>query len=169
MLLRLLSLLPTVAANFALMPAQAIAGVIDCSGQCSWQSVICLTSDIKFNITPEDLAEFLNNLSVHASAHNWREPDEGILANDSKLANQDCEKCDMIDECGKADLKLIVDHNFACLHLTERKAQESNVLCQCLMNSLSGDGKTKIIQCKKEHNIAAENHETCQLGVSHCS
>ena len=100
------------AANFALNPAAAMAGIVDCTTRegrfLFTEATKSLTSDDeKMDCTPTELVTFLKRVATRADLHGWDVQETGALVLPHRVGDPNPEWINLIEEYGRVPLDLI--------------------------------------------------------------
>ena len=101
---------------------------------------------------PDALQGFLEDLSNGAVEFGWLVPATGTLnMNTGTLANP--VHASLIEECGTITIDQVRTQETIAIMANNRRSQDSFMLCNCPMNSLSNTGKGKVNIWKKEFTV----------------
>jgi hypothetical protein len=157
-------------AQFSLTPARAIRGVINYSLSSGIKlynkATSPLNNDNPFDCTSDKLFPFLKMLADRAKEFGWYDQITGILsieAEDSTPAEPKYEN--LLEQYGQITLERIREHERAYINTHTRRAQDTLQLYMCLMNSLSTEGKSKILIWEKQYQIGDKGSGTLLLKV----
>lgn len=144
------------AAQFALTPAAAMVGVIDVGsqeGRKLYENGIKKLSEDLYDCQANDLHTFLATLDERATEYGWNDEIGGILRipkdPEDLLQGMDY----LIDKYGTIDSERIRRFERTYIGQQVRPAQDNYVLFKCLMNSLSKEGKKKVIIWKDDYTV----------------
>jgi hypothetical protein len=141
---------------FALNPAAAIDGVIDygtIEGRKLYGYATKKLDEELFDCNAEGLYQFLQSLGNRASEYGWDNDAEGIIKIPENDIDADAELFSLIEEYGQLTMERIREYDTTYIDTDGRQAQNSYMLYQCLMNSISKEGKKKILIWKDDYTI----------------
>ena len=133
--------------NFALTPAIAVVGIIDYNtnvGRKLYELATAKVAEELYDCKPDGLYQFLQSLSDRARAFGWDNEIDGILQIPEDPNDPMSETMSLIDNYGVITLEQIRRWEDKYVHLQVRPAQDTWMLYQCLMNSISKEGKDKV-------------------------
>ena len=148
---------------FALTPAKAYNGIVDCTtnkGRKSHNSAtksLC-HSDEGFDCTPKDLHGFIEELADGTQECDWdhADPDETwdnqgalVVARENPDDNEDTESWNLLQNHGQIDIEALKTQAPQCLGSEPRRTQDDVMLHKCLFNSFTDAGRQKILIWKK--------------------
>lgn len=141
--------------QFALTPAMALDGIIDYKttrGRKMYAAATTKLSEDLYDCNAEDLYAFLKALRERAREYGWETAGVGIMSIPDDPANPNAFKS-LIDNHGEIDIETI--RAFEEFYITgeSRSAQDAAMLYRCLMNSLSKEGKKKILVWEDQYQI----------------
>jgi hypothetical protein len=140
---------------FALTPAVAITGVINyrkTSGRKLFESATSKLDEELYDCKPEGLYQFLQSLSQRAQDMGWS-GDDGILMIPEDPFDADSDLVYLVDNYGVVDLAQIRSFEEQYLIGNSRASQDNYQLFKCLMNSISKEGKNKILIWKSQYTV----------------
>jgi len=142
---------------FALAPAHAVDGVIDLhssEGKKLFTSGIKPLSEELYDCTADKMFQFLMDLEDRANMYGWNHPAYGILQIPRDAANPLEGGVDyLIEQYGEISIERIRAFEETYIHEQVRAAQDSFILYNCLMNSLSSEGKQKVLVWKSKYKV----------------
>ena len=144
------------AVPFALNPAQAITGVIDFTIDSNvklHKRATSKLSDDLFDCVPEDLNQFLKTLSDRASEYSWNDEVVGIMMIPEDPTDPSTVYKNLLTNHGEITLEQVRRFEESYIMTATRAAQDTSMLYQCLMASLSKQGKTKIMVWEGQYKI----------------
>jgi hypothetical protein len=102
---------------------------------------------------PDGMLQFLQSPSVRAPEHGWDNEINGILQIPEYPADALSETNNLIESCGVLASESV--RAFEASHIAPqvRLAQDTHMLCKCLVNSVSKEGKSKITIWKDQHHV----------------
>ena len=142
---------------FALTPATAVGGIIDYSttqGRKMYASATAKLSEDLYDCNAEDLYAFLKTLRERAREYGWETPGVGIMSIPDDPVNP-TEFKSLIDNHGEIDIEMIRTFESSYVQGQSRSAQDAAMLYRCLMNSISKEGKRKILVWEDQYQIGA--------------
>jgi hypothetical protein len=140
---------------FALTPAIAIQGIINyqkTSGRKLYLGATAKLDEELYDCKPEGLFQFLQSLAHRAQNIGWNAED-GILMIPDDPADIASAQTYLIDNYGVTTLESIRNFEASYIDRNNRGAQDTNMLYSCLMNSISKEGKTKILIWKSQYTV----------------
>jgi hypothetical protein len=155
-------------AAFALNPAQAIEGVIDYStteGRKLYNSATSRLDEELFDCNADGLYQFLQSLGHRASEYGWDNINEGIISIPENQVDANPEEYSILTEYGQLTMEMIEEYETTFIDTEGRQAQNTHMLYQCLMRSISKEGKKKILIWQDEYHIDGNKSGTLLLKV----
>jgi hypothetical protein len=147
---------PPAIAVFALTPAVAVQGVVDLTtnvGRKLYESATKKVAEELYDCKPEGLYQFLQSVSNRARAFGWDDPVNGILQIPEDAADPQSVTDNLIENYGRISLTDIRAFEATYLHQPVRPAQDAWMLYQCLMSSISKEGKDKITIWNNQYTV----------------
>ena len=141
--------------EFALSPAMAHNGIIDYSttqGRKMYSAATAKLSEDLYDCNAEDLYTFLKALKERAREYSWDMDGVGIMSIPDDPVNPTMFKS-MIDNHGEIDIETIRAFEEVYVQGRSRSAQDAALLYKCLMNSISKEGKKKILVWEDQYQI----------------
>ena len=138
---------PQPAPNFALSPALATRGIIDYSTRAGERIYSSATKELdptRFDGEAQGLMVFLELLEERASNFGW---DTSIMM----IPDFNGNPIKLLSGYGTITLRQIRAHEESYIFTQSRNAQDSNLLHECIMNSISSECKVKLTIWKKEY------------------
>ena len=142
---------------FALTPAMAHEGIIDYTtarGRKMYAAATSKLSEDLYDCNAEDLYAFLKALRERAREYGWETPGVGIMSIPDNHVNPTDFKS-LTDNHGEIDLESIREFEESYIQGRSRSAQDAAMLYKCLMNSISKEGKRKILVWEDQYQIGA--------------
>ncbi len=143
---------------FALTPAVAVQGVIDYNtneGRKLYSSATHKLDEELYDCKPEGLYQFLQSLNNRAQEYGWNDDIGGILHIPEDVTDPYSDTNYLIDTYGVISLEQIRKWEESYLNLPIRPAQDAFMMFKCLMNSISKEGKLKILIWKNQYTVGA--------------
>ena len=140
---------------FALTPATAVGGIIDygtAQGRKMYAAATAKLSEDLYDCNAEDLYAFLKALKERAREYGWETPDVGIMSIPDDPVNPVDFKS-LIDNHGEIEIDRIRTFEESYVQGQSRSAQDAAMLYRCLMNSISKEGKRKILVWEDQYQI----------------
>ena len=134
---------------FGLTPALASRGVIDYqsrSGERLYASATKQLEDEKYDGEATGLHQFLESLEKRASNFGW---DTGIMM----IPNANGPPSSLLRDYGTIEIQNIRQHEISYITSPTREAQDTNLLHECIMNSISREGRAKITIWKNDYMV----------------
>ena len=141
---------------FALTPAIAIVGIIDYStnvGRKIYESATAKVAEELYDCKPDGLYQFLQSLSDQARAFGWDNDIGGILQIPEDASDTLSNTNNLLDNYGVITLREIRQWEKKYITQQIRPAQDNWMMYQCLMNSISKEGKDKITIWKNQYTV----------------
>ena len=138
---------PPPAATFALSPALATRGIIDYSSRAGEKIYSSATKELdttKYDGEAQGLIAFLELLEERATNFGW---DTSIMM----IPDVNGNPTNLLTEYGTLTVEQVRAHEESYLNTQTRNAQDSNLLYECIMNSISTECKAKLTIWKKEY------------------
>ena len=107
-------------------------------------------STVGYDCDPNGLYQELETLSERAHIFWWINPG-GIMWTPESLVTAPTTRRNIIEEFGIINYATILPWDQSYIHQPTRAAQDTNHLYQCLINSLTKEGKTKVTIWKKDY------------------
>jgi hypothetical protein len=144
------------AAAFALSPAMAIPGVIDFTSRAGKGVFRYSTEKLDeelYNCQPDGMIQFLHSLSVRALEYGWDNEVTGIMMIPEDATNVLSNINNLIENYGQISLDTIQAFEATYIDQPIRPAQDTYMLYKCLMNSISKEGKSKIMIWRSQFHV----------------
>ena len=145
----------TTATMFALTPAAASSDVIDYKtayGRKVCDEAIAALTKEPFDCELDGLFSFMKALKDRARGQDWM-GGTGILDIPEDISDINSKTANLIDYYGTISLEKIKKHEETYIGNTVRAAQDTYNMYQCLMSSISEQGKSKILIWEKDYLI----------------
>ena len=158
---------------FALTPGAGLAGVIDYStaeGR-KFYSIATrpLDPDNRYDATPEGLLPFLKELNRKATEYNWNAYDDtvnwegqGILTIPDNVNDNNCDSKPLLNDYGQISLEKVREYSALLIDQQTRDAQDIRQLYTLIMNSLSPEGRDKVMVWEKDFTV---NNMPCGISL----
>jgi hypothetical protein len=143
-------------AAFALTPASAVQGVIDMTtseGRKLYSSATHKLEEDLYDCQPDGLYQFLATLHTRAQEFGWNDPIGGILQIPEDATDIASDTLYLVDNYGQIPLPRIREFEETYLDQPIRPAQDAFMLFKCLMNSISKEGKNKILIWRQQYTV----------------
>ena len=155
-------------ARFYLNPASAMVGILDFtkveSRKYFHKATKKLDSEELFDCSPENMHHFLKLLEYRASEHGWDDYISGVLWIPEDATDPNSELRYLPNEYGRVTIDQINAFERTYLGTERRVAQDSYMLFQCLMNSLSKEARMRIEAWENEYIIENNSGIKSQSG-----
>ena len=141
---------------FALTPAVAVLGVVNLTtnvGRKLYESATQKVAEELYDCKPEGLYQFLQSVSNRARAFGWDDQINGILQIPVDAADPNSVTDNLIENYGRISLADIRAFEETYLNQPIRPAQDAWMLYQCLMSSISKEGKDKITIWNNQYTV----------------
>ena len=132
--------------QFALTPYQAINGVIDYTtvgGRKYYEKATTKLSEEGFDCQTDSLRSFIKDLERRSEAFGWSNPADGILFIPDQVPNAN-HKTNLLRSYGEIDIDTIFNFEETYIDKRNRQAQDTRMLYECIMNTLTKDAKNMI-------------------------
>ena len=142
---------PQAQVPFALTPALASRGVIDYrsrSGERLYTSATKQLEEEKYDGESYGLHQFLESLEKRSNNFGW---DTGIMKIPS--TTQGGAPSNLLRDYGTIDIERIRNYEDSYIDTPTRDAQDTNLLHECIMNSISKEGRAKITIWKRDYTV----------------
>lgn len=140
---------------FALTPAIVVEGIIDFrleEGRKIYSSAIAKLDDELYDCKPEGLYQFLQSLNNRAQDFGWND-EIGILMIPEDPEDEDSPTEYLIENYGLMSIDRIRRFEETYLGQESRAAQDNYMLFKCLMNSISKEGKNKVVIWREQYTV----------------
>ena len=148
--------IPPVAVTFALTPGQAFVGPIDFygkEGQKYYNNATRSLDKEHFNCVPDELYHFLAMLKMRSAKFGWDEHQTGVLLIPKNYGARTGDMTNLLEEYGIMDVDKLRQYEKTYVATSTRLAQDDRLLFQCVYNSISKEGKSKILVWKNDYEI----------------
>lgn len=139
------------APRFALTPALASRGIIDYqtrSGERLYSSATKQLEDERYDGEAYGLHQFLESLEKRSKNYGW---DTGIMMIPPVIP--DTMPSSLLGDYGTIDIERVRAFENTYIDTPTRSAQDTNLLYECIMNSISKEGRAKITIWKKDYML----------------
>ena len=154
--------------QFFLNPSSAMVGVLDFSEienrKYYHKAIKKLDSEELFDCSPENMHHFLKLLEYRANEHGWDSYISGVLWIPEDVNDPNSELRYIPNEYGRVTIEQITAFEKSYLGTEQRVAQDSYMLFNCLMNSLSKEARMKIEAWESEYIIENNAGTTSHSG-----
>jgi hypothetical protein len=134
---------PNPVTKFSLTPGKAIQGILDYEskeGKSYFNKATSkLEDDELYDCSANGFFQFMKSLETHADEYGWNEDLLQI-----PTANGATSTYSLLTDYGRISLGRVKAHATSYIDTATRKAQDDRLLYECLLNSLSIAGKSKI-------------------------
>lgn len=141
---------------FALTPYQAQMGIISyhtSEGRKFYSKATSQLADEKFGCEADDLLAFLEDLARRSNEFGWNSDGVGIMEIPDDPLNENTTYTSLLENYGEFTLATIRAHELTYINSVSRAAQDTVLLYHCLMNSLSREGKSKVMLWKHDYMV----------------
>jgi hypothetical protein len=141
------------AVTFALAPAQAVDGPLDYSRaehHKIYRSGIRAITDDPFPCDADRLFQFLREVQDRAMGMGWM---DGILNVTTNPGEDEPEEENILENYGTITLEQVIASERTYIAEQQRKAQDTYMLYQCLMASLTSEAKKKVMIWADQYQI----------------
>ena len=110
-----------------------------------------------YDCSPDGFFQFMQSIRTRAEEFGWSAAPNGILwvAPDNNPGTQ---AVNMLDEYGILSLERITEHEQTYLDTQTRRAQDDRMLYECLLNSISIEGKAKVNIYASQYKFAGNQN-----------
>ena len=146
------------AVPFALSPAHAIVGPLDytkAEHHKIYKSGIRSVTDDPFTCEADRLFQFLREVQDRAVEMGWMEGILDVVTNNEGEEPQEVDN--LIYNYGTITLEQVIRSETRYIAQQQRKAQDTYMLYQCLMASLSSDAKKKVMIWADQYQIEVDD------------
>ncbi len=106
-----------------------------------------------YDCQPDGLYQFLATLHTRAQEYGWNDQIGGILQIPEDANDPTSDTHYLVDNYGQIPLSRIRDFDETYLDQPIRPAQDAFMLFKCLMNSISKEGKNKILIWRQQYTV----------------
>jgi len=110
-------------------------------------------SEEPFDLTSEQFFDFMNALRIRSSMIGWDDEETGILM----VPNEEGRKINILESYGNISLRAIKRHERRYLGNGSRASQDTSMLYECIMRSLSLAGQGKVMLHVKEFQMGRKH------------
>lgn len=139
---------------FGLTPGLAHQGIIDYNtkaGFALYKSATKPVSEVRYDCDPDEFYTFLQTCKNRALGFGWS--DVGGILNVPINNNQNAPTLNLLEEYGQLSLERIKEHERGVIGQQSRAAQDDRMLYECLLNSISNEGKKQILLHRDQYII----------------
>jgi hypothetical protein len=116
--------------------------------------------------TSADCTNFYSHLAIeHPNMHGWDDANEGVISIPENLIDANPKEFSILTKYGQLTMEMIEDYETTYINTEGRQAQTTHMLYQCLMWSMSKEGKKKILIWNDEYHIDGNKSGTLLLKV----
>ena len=132
-------------AAFSLTPGEAHTGVLNYSHKphwYHWSGAVKKLEEELYDCTPDGFYQFIKSMKERAKSYGWTAAN-GVLR--VPMTNQQgAEVINVLEDYGRISLARLTEFERTYINSPTRRAQDDRMLYECIMNSLSVDGKAKL-------------------------
>ena len=139
---------------FSLTPGKAHQGIIDLTsraGAILYKSATTKLEEELYDCHPDGFYQFMKSLKVRADAFGWT--DIGGICWVPISAHNLANKKNILNDYGMLTLERVTEHELTYVHSKTRNAQDDRMLYECLIASLTIEGKAKLNVHEEEYII----------------
>ena len=154
------------ATPFSLTPGGANRIIIDYSsknGLNHWKEQTAKLEEKLYERTPETFYQFINILEVRSKYYGWT--NVGGIFWVKKKDHQSAQAHNLLNDFGQYKLKRFINHAIQIVDTQTRVAQDNRMLYECIMNSLSFEGKGKLNVNEKDYMVNSLPSSLCLFKV----
>jgi len=144
----------------ALTPGVSSRGVFDYANNKAhyyvYRNATAKLEEELYDCVPEQFFPFMTSLEERANAYGWDDDNHGILW----VNKRDQTMVNLLDNYGSVTLKEVRRHEKTYWDTGNRKSQDDRMLYECLMASLSKDGKTAVSIHSDDYHLPSYNPAT---------
>lgn len=155
----------TAAVPFALSPIDSTRGVINFRtkhGKELYKSATLPLSQDQFGCDPLELRDFLQLLSYRAASCGW---DKSILLIPVRSGSPFSTNKSLLDKYGEIPIDQVRAYELTFIFSQTRQAQDTYMLAQCLMASLSQEGRQKVTPEENKYVLHSPTGEKLYSGI----
>jgi hypothetical protein len=144
------------AVNFALSPALVAAGIIDYTSREGRNIFTYATTKLDeelYECKPEGLYQFLQAIKGRGHEYGWDDKIGGILHIPEDALDLASPTNNLIESYGMISMEQIRAFEETYIPQQVRPAQDTYLMYKCLMNSISKEGKSKIIIWSDQYTV----------------
>jgi hypothetical protein len=141
---------------FALTPGQAFIGPIDFygkEGQKYYENGTRSLEKEQFKCVPDELYQFIAMLKMRSVEFGWDNDQTGVLMIPNNYSSRTGPMTNILEEYGIMNLEKLRDFEETYMATATRLAQDDRLLFQCIYNSISKEGKKKILIWKNDYEL----------------
>ena len=146
---------PVAPVVFSLTPGQATQGLLDYNTKAGRSHYGHATSKLEeelYDCSPEGFYQFMKSLGTRAEEYGWSNQDNGVLrlplTNDPRS-----EELNLLEDFGRFSLERVQEYENGLINQQTRRAQEDRMLYECILNSLTVNGKAKLNVFHKDYHV----------------
>ena len=158
---------PAPGVKFALYPGQALDGILDYTtkaGRSYYHHATQQLDEDPYNVVPDEFYQFIQSARDRAVEYGWDRP-QGILAIPRDASNPRSRRNDLLKSYGKITMEEVANYAKTFTGQPVRLAQDDAMLFQCLMNSMSREGKGKVTIWRADYTVNGDSSGICLLKV----
>lgn len=148
---------PQPAVTFALTPGDSFNGVINFGTKDGREfykmAIAALEEDSPYDCEPDGLHRFVKSLEERATEFNWTKANGTMMIHVPASGQH----INLVTHYGMVTMQEVKEYELTYVFNDVREAQDSFLLYQCLMNSLSIEGKDKVRLYKAEYTLENPN------------
>lgn len=153
------------AAMFSLTPGRANPGILDYTtktGYYHWSGATAKLEEELYDCSPNGFYQFIKSLTKRADSYGWSKPG-GITW--LKPNDNDNQPRNLLVDYGVFTLEAIRIHEESYIATQTREAQDDRMLFECIMNSLTIEGKAKLNIFETEYHVSVPNQAPLPSGL----
>ena len=139
---------------FSLTPGGVNRGVLDYSIKAGYYHYKGATEKLEeelYDCTPEGFYQFIKSLKKRAESYGWTEINGVFMVAPDN--NPGTRAINVLEDYGRITLERITQHELTYINVQNRMAQDDRMVYECIMNSLSIDGKAKLNIHEAEYHV----------------
>jgi hypothetical protein len=107
----------------------------------------------QFNCVPDELYQFIAMLKMRSAKFGWDHDQTGVLMIPNNYGSRTGPMTNILEEYGILNIEQLRDFEKTYMATATRLAQEDRLLFQCIYNSISKEGKKKILIWKDDYEL----------------
>ena len=150
---------------FSLTPGKAQQGIIDLTkraGAILYKSATAKLEEELYDCHPDGFYQFIKSLKVRADSFGWTDIG-GICW--VPITHGSTDMKNILNDYGVLTLERVTEHELTYISSSSRKAQDDRMLYECLIASLTIDGKAKLNVHEDEYIIGGPGQNKLPSGL----
>ena len=158
--------LPPRPPHFSLTPGGANLGILDYSQKTHFYHYKGATAKLEeelYDCTPDGFYQFVKSLKKRAESYGWTKVGGVFMMLPNN--NPDAQPINLLEDYGQVTLERVQEHERTYINLENRMAQDDRMIYECIMASLSIEGKAKLNIHEQQYHIGANNMPELPSGL----